>query len=271
MFGYIYKTTNLINKKIYIGKRHNSNFIPDYFGSGLLINRAIDKYGIENFEVELIDKAYSIEELNEKEKYHILNSNSFYKFGIGYNIASGGDGGNLIYGWSPERYKKHIEDCRLRNTGINNPNFRNGKKISGDLNPSKRIEVRNKLKISSSGTRNGMFGVTGKNHPRYGKKLTKEERIKISNSLKGEKHPNFGKHHSEDTKLKMSQTQKGRTFTEEHKQNMRGKIRSEEHRRKLSEARKNKRYKCFCEICEIEFQGKAWNSSKCENCKITPR
>ena len=43
----IYKITNLINNKIYIGKDTTSD--PNYFGSGLLINRAFKKYGKENF------------------------------------------------------------------------------------------------------------------------------------------------------------------------------------------------------------------------------
>lgn len=43
----IYKTTNLINGKIYIGQ--DSKDRPNYYGSGKLIHRAIKKYGKENF------------------------------------------------------------------------------------------------------------------------------------------------------------------------------------------------------------------------------
>lgn len=73
MFGYIYKVTNMVNDKIYIGKKHSAVFLNDYYGSGLLINRAIDKYGLENFKLEMIDTADSLEELNEKEKFYIKN------------------------------------------------------------------------------------------------------------------------------------------------------------------------------------------------------
>ena len=67
MFGYIYKTTNCINQKIYIGKKESSEYIPTYYGSGYLLKKAINKYGKENFTVEILDTANSLEELNEKE------------------------------------------------------------------------------------------------------------------------------------------------------------------------------------------------------------
>jgi len=89
----IYKITNLINNKIYIGKTIADK--SDYFGSGILINRSIEKYGIEHFKKEIIDNTSSIEELNEKEKYWIKYFNST-DLSIGYNIGKGGDGGDIF-------------------------------------------------------------------------------------------------------------------------------------------------------------------------------
>ena len=43
----IYKTTNLVNKKIYIGQDSKNN--PEYLGSGAIVKKAIKKYGKENF------------------------------------------------------------------------------------------------------------------------------------------------------------------------------------------------------------------------------
>ena len=68
MIGYIYKTTNKINQKIYIGKHQSSEYDNRYFGSGKILRRAIEKYGIENFANEMIDTADTDEELNQKEK-----------------------------------------------------------------------------------------------------------------------------------------------------------------------------------------------------------
>lgn len=70
MYGYIYKTTNLINGKIYIGQHKATIFENNnYLGSGNLIKRAIKKYGEEHFKVELIDVAENQKELDEKEIY----------------------------------------------------------------------------------------------------------------------------------------------------------------------------------------------------------
>lgn len=47
-YGYIYKTLNLLNNKIYIGQK-KGKFNSNYFGSGLLIRRSIKLKGINNF------------------------------------------------------------------------------------------------------------------------------------------------------------------------------------------------------------------------------
>ena len=69
MYGYIYKTTNLITKKIYVGQHKCSKFDPKYLGSGLIIKQALSKDGRSNFKVELIDTADTLAELNQKEAY----------------------------------------------------------------------------------------------------------------------------------------------------------------------------------------------------------
>lgn len=89
----IYKITNLINSKIYIGKDTTDNEL--YYGSGKLIKRSIKKYGIENFKKEIIEECSDYQLLSEREIYWIeyYNSNNLK---IGYNISKGGDGGDTI-------------------------------------------------------------------------------------------------------------------------------------------------------------------------------
>jgi group I intron endonuclease len=87
----IYKTTNKINGKIYVGK--DSRNRPTYLGSGIILRRAIAKHGKENFIKEIIDRCQTLDELANKEMFWIkqLKSNDPE---TGYNLTNGGDGGD---------------------------------------------------------------------------------------------------------------------------------------------------------------------------------
>ena len=103
----IYKTTNLINGKIYIGQSINND--PKYLGSGVFLKNAIEKHGKENFLKEVIDVADSVDELNEKEIYWIEKYNSTDK-NIGYNLCSGGKGFKIYYGKTEEQISEIHEN-----------------------------------------------------------------------------------------------------------------------------------------------------------------
>jgi group I intron endonuclease len=89
----IYKTTNLINGKIYVGKDVSNN--DNYLGSGVVLKNAIEKYGRENFEKEILEECISKEHLCEREIFWIEKLRSNEK-GIGYNITKGGEGGDTF-------------------------------------------------------------------------------------------------------------------------------------------------------------------------------
>ena len=88
----IYKITNLVNGKVYIGKEQK--YDPEYFGSGLIIRRSINKYGIKNFKKEIIEECSSVDNLNEREQHWISKCNSMAP--NGYNISKGGNGGDIF-------------------------------------------------------------------------------------------------------------------------------------------------------------------------------
>lgn len=91
MIGYIYKTTNLKNGKIYIGKHIATQFEPNkYIGSSCLFKQIVARDGAKNFNCELLEECDTLEELNERERYYIKLFNSQDR-SIGYNIADGGD------------------------------------------------------------------------------------------------------------------------------------------------------------------------------------
>lgn len=99
----IYKTTNMVNGKFYVGQDSKND--PSYFGSGLLINKSIKKYGLENFKKEILEYCNSKEELNNREKFWISELSATT---LGYNIANGGSGGDLFNCLSEEDKKKNI-------------------------------------------------------------------------------------------------------------------------------------------------------------------
>ena len=132
---YIYKITNKINNKTYIGKSknpsqrfkrhlyvssHKDGAGPNQFQP---IHAAIAKYGSDNFSLDIIDECDSETEIFIKEVYWI----SYYKSNMkkysdtGYNLTDGGEGAS---GFSPS------------------------------------IETRNKISQANSGENNGMFGET---------------------------------------------------------------------------------------------------------------
>ena len=66
-YGVIYKTTNLLNGKLYIGQTvYIQNVINGkYKGSGTILWNAINKHGIENFKTEIISYANNKEDLDK--------------------------------------------------------------------------------------------------------------------------------------------------------------------------------------------------------------
>ena len=92
---YIYKTTNLLNGKIYIGKRvYRKKDDKWYLGSGIYLNRVIKKYGRENFKKEILEWCNDKTHLCKREIYWIKQFNATNRE-IGYNLSLGGDGGNV--------------------------------------------------------------------------------------------------------------------------------------------------------------------------------
>ena len=88
MYGYIYETTNTVNNKTYIGQHKSTQFDANYKGSGVLLTRAFDKYGRDNFTVKMLAEAETAEELDMLEQQFISNARINGK--CEYNIAAGG-------------------------------------------------------------------------------------------------------------------------------------------------------------------------------------
>lgn len=178
----IYKITNKINGKTYIGQHQYKDLNDNYMGSGVLITRAKKKYGIENFTKEILYSSIQYKETaDDVERFAIAKERDLGK--AEYNIADGGQGGNL----GEEANRKRAES----NKGRIGPN--RGKKMSKEQ----------KKKISES--------LKGRPSPNKGKHPSEEARKKMSEAHKGKSTWNKGKHLSEETKKKISETLKGRS------------------------------------------------------------
>ena len=161
MFYTIYKTTNLINNRYYIGKHKTENINDSYMGSGKLLKQAIEKYGIENFSKEILFVFNNEEDMNKKEKELVVLSEETY------NLCEGGNGG------------------------------------FGYINNSDIVKFK------------------GKTHTDNTKQKLREKRIGVTNFI-----PN------EETKQKISNAKKGKSTA------LKGSSQSEEHKKKLSEAKR---------------------------------
>jgi group I intron endonuclease len=157
---FIYKTTNLINGKIYIGQSQKKD--PFYFGSGANIKKAVKEYGKKNFIREIVEENIdNKKELDQREEYWIDFFDSTNP-DIGYNICKGGSG----------RKASHSQETKDRLSEINK-----GKVMS---------------EITKNKIRDGQPDRHGKNNPMYNRVTSDETKQKLSDALKGEKSPCFG-------------------------------------------------------------------------------
>jgi group I intron endonuclease len=161
----VYKTTNLINGKIYVGQDlHNDQ---KYLGSGIALQHAIQKYGRENFLKETLEVCNSKEELDSREVYWIDKLNSIE---IGYNIAHGGTGGDTLSNHPRKDEILEIRKNSIRSTYSNMSIEEKRKKFSHDsAELSKRQLDRMKDPVNRK-----LSGRSGPEHWAYGKPQSNE-------------------------------------------------------------------------------------------------
>lgn len=90
-FFYVYKITNTINNKIYIGVHQSESLNDDYMGSGTLLKRSQQKYGIEHFKKEILFVYDNKDNMYAKERE--LVNEEFIQQSNNYNLKVGGYGG----------------------------------------------------------------------------------------------------------------------------------------------------------------------------------
>lgn len=180
----IYKITNKLNGKVYIGQtiqslkerwsKHKGTKTCKALGS------AIIKYGPDAFDVEVLKECSSYEEMNALEKSYIQEYSSLYP--NGYNLTTGGNNGQHV-----EETKKKISEAQK-----GQKNHMYGKKASEETKRKMRESHKNRPKI-----------------------YTEEYRKKMSERVRGEKHPMYGKTHTPEAIEKIRKTSTGRFCSEQ--------------------------------------------------------
>jgi hypothetical protein len=129
MFHIIYKTTNIINGKFYIGKHKTKDLNDGYVGSGKLLKRAINKYGIDNFHTEILHICRDEKHMNLLEKILVVPDPE-----INYNLCEGGMGDwgylNREY-WKEKRVEHNRKYTPFKKGYSPSPRMIEGSKIGG--------------------------------------------------------------------------------------------------------------------------------------------
>lgn len=184
----IYRITNNINGKTYIGQHKyidESNPMGKYKGSGLNLHRAYKKYGEDNFTTEIL---YS--RIRDKATVNAMEIYAIEKYRPEYNIAKGGQGGDL----GPEvrtRISKALK----------------GKKLSEETR--RKISETNKGHSISEETRRKISKANKGKTPWKGKHHSEETKEKNRLAHIGKKRGPL----SEEWKQNISEAKKGKNFT----------------------------------------------------------
>ena len=150
MNGFIYKTTNKLNNKVYIGQtiqkpierfyQHCAKKCDKYI-LNMVIHKAIFKYGKDNFTFEVIEEVPK-QQLNEREEYWIKYYNSYTD---GYNSTKGGQKGNKPF--------KNIDNKAIIEQYQYGKSLRTiGKMFNIDKATVKSILIRNNIKLRTTRT-----------------------------------------------------------------------------------------------------------------------
>jgi len=212
---YIYKTTNTINGKIYIGKSEKDvDENREYLGSGVILKKAVKKYGKDNFTKEILYVSDSIDKINEAEIAYISYFKEMFQENC-YNIAEGGTGGNSLKFYSEDQLNNFKNKMSAILKGENNPFYgkQHTKETKQRISETKQGSCySDEFKQKCS---NRMIG----NTINIGRKHSKETIDNKREIFSGEGNPMYGKKHSEETLNKISKRirkSKELKFTCEH-------------------------------------------------------
>jgi len=193
-YHFIYKTTNLLSGRYYIGMHSTNDLNDGYLGSGRRLRYSINKYGKYNHKREIIEYCNSREELKSREE-EIVNLNEIAKEDC-MNLKVGGEGGftserhrlkcsvagNIAYSNRLKTDSDFYDRVRIQLL-IGNRKAHNEGKIPYDNFKGKKHTVNSKKKMSENrkgkgvGDNNSQYGSSWITNGKVNKKIKKESRI----------------------------------------------------------------------------------------------
>jgi len=145
---FIYRITNQVNDKMYIGMTNGNN--TQYMGSGKLLKQAIDKYGISNFTREILQTCETEEELRVAEAKWIKDTNAVERPDY-YNLCEGGRGGHthnptteVMSKQAKTTWDNYTEEERAARLKNNSDNFQHRDKSGANNSKAKKALVNGK-------------------------------------------------------------------------------------------------------------------------------
>jgi group I intron endonuclease len=193
---FVYKIKNNINGKLYVGKTsktldarlrvHVQHTCETHYRKQL-ITKAIRKYGVESFEMTVLEECVDNDTASNREKFWIKELDTKNRL-VGYNMTDGGEGtpGRIVTDETRQKLKNRVFSDETR------------QKMSASAKKkiiSEEVRIRKSLKQSAS--------IAGNKNPFFGKDW-------------GRKGPL-----SEETKTKLSAAHRGKILSDEHKSRIR--------------------------------------------------
>lgn len=192
-YHFIYKTTNLLNNKFYIGMHSTDNLEDGYFGSGKVLRYSINKHGIENHKVEILEFLSSREELKNREA-EIVNEELLAN-PLNMNLTFGGGDGWYYCNSSQEEIDKRCWQWVKAHSDkmSSDPTYKS--KVSNSLSKAWKIRSENGEKPFGGKGNNAFLGKTHSEE-------TKQKMRKSKNT--GESNSQFGLRWIHNLELKIS-------------------------------------------------------------------
>lgn len=217
--GFVYVWTNKLNGKKYVGL-HMGKVDDGYIGSGKLFKSAVEKYGIENFDRQILYFEYETEETLYQKEFDIINEFNAVKDRTFYNATNYDP--KYVKFQNGERTRVHTNETKelLRQARTDTTASEQTRQKMSESQKNREFTEEHKKKLSDSqkGDKNHQSGKKWYNNGIIDKTFYPDTQPdgwvlgRIRGVFKGKSNPFYGKTHSDETKKKISESRKRKLY-----------------------------------------------------------